>query len=193
MEPDIGALIGQLKKKKEFALEQVMDIYMDPVYSLASTILRGYGQTVDIEECVQDVFIDAWNKISEYDPGRGKLKTWLLILCKYKALSYKRRLSRQNRVFKIEDLKRESQQIEASNVEASFLAKEERQKIIEAIKSLPDLDRQIFLRVYILDESIEEVSKSLGLSRQAVDNRLWRGRKALRKYFKNTEGRDIIE
>ncbi|MDD3614056.1 MAG: sigma-70 family RNA polymerase sigma factor [Clostridiales bacterium] len=193
MEPDIGALIGQLKKKKEFALEQVMDIYMDPVYSLASTILRGYGQTVDIEECVQDVFIDAWNKISEYDPGRGKLKTWLLILCKYKALSYKRRLSRQNRVFKIEDLKRESQQIEASNVEASFLAKEERQKIIEAIRSLPDLDRQIFLRVYILDESIEEVSKSLGLSRQAVDNRLWRGRKALRKYFKNTEGRDIIE
>lgn len=193
MEPDIGALIGQLKKKKEFALEQVMDIYMDPVYSLASTILRGYGQTVDIEECVQDVFIDAWNKISEYDPGRGKLKTWLLILCKYKALSYKRRLSPQNRVFKIEDLKRESQQIEASNVEASFLAKEERQKIIEAIRSLPDLDRQIFLRVYILDESIEEVSKSLGLSRQAVDNRLWRGRKALRKYFKNTEGRDIIE
>ncbi|MDI9513191.1 MAG: sigma-70 family RNA polymerase sigma factor [Bacillota bacterium] len=193
MEPDIGALIGQLKKKKDFALEQVMDIYMDPVYSLASTILRGYGQTVDIEECVQDVFIDAWNKISEYDPGRGKLKTWLLILCKYKALSYKRRLSRQNRVFKIEDLKRESQQIEASNVEASFLAKEERQKIIEAIRSLPDLDRQIFLRVYILDESIEEVSKSLGLSRQAVDNRLWRGRKALRKYFKNTEGRDIIE
>ncbi|MFY9506976.1 MAG: sigma-70 family RNA polymerase sigma factor [Caldicoprobacterales bacterium] len=193
MEPDIGALIGQLKKKKEFALEQAMDIYMDPVYSLASTILRGYGQTVDIEECVQDVFIDAWNKISEYDPGRGKLKTWLLILCKYKALSYKRRLSRQNRVFKIEDLKRESQQIEASNVEASFLAKEERQKIIEAIRSLPDLDRQIFLRIYILDESIEEVSKSLGLSRQAVDNRLWRGRKALRKYFKNTEGRDIIE
>lgn len=193
MEPDIGALIGQLKKKKEFALEQVMDIYMDPVYSLASTILRGYGQTVDIEECVQDVFIDAWNKISEYDPGRGKLKTWLLILCKYKALSYKRRLSRQNRVFKIEDLKRESQQIEASNVEASFLAKEERRKIIEAIRSLPDLDRQIFLRIYILDESIEEVSKSLGLSRQAVDNRLWRGRKALRKYFKNTEGRDIIE
>lgn len=193
MEPDIGALIGQLKKKKDFALEQVMDIYMDPVYSLASTILRGYGQTVDIEECVQDVFIDAWNKISEYDPGRGKLKTWLLILCKYKALSYKRRLSRQNRVFKIEDLKRESQQIEASNVEASFLAKEERQKIIEAIRSLPDLDRQIFLRVYILDESIEEVSKSQGLSRQAVDNRLWRGRKALRKYFKNTEGRDIIE
>lgn len=193
MEPDIGALIGQLKKKKDFALEQVMDIYMDPVYSLASTILRGYGQTVDIEECVQDVFIDAWNKISEYDPGMGKLKTWLLILCKYKALSYKRRLSRQNRVFKIEDLKRESQQIEASNVEASFLAKEERQKIIEAIRSLPDLDRQIFLRVYILDESIEEVSKSLGLSRQAVDNRLWRGRKALRKYFKNTEGRDIIE
>lgn len=193
MEPDIGALIGQLKKKKEFALEQVMDIYMDPVYSLASTILRGYGQTVDIEECVQDVFIDAWNKISEYDPGRGKFKTWLLILCKYKALSYKRRLSRQNRVFKIEDLKRESQQIEASNVEASFLAKEERQKIIEAIRSLPDLDRQIFLRVYILDESIEEVSKSLGLSRQAVDNRLWRGRKTLRKYFKNTEGRDIIE
>ena len=193
MEPDIGALIGQLKKKKEFALEQAMDIYMDPVYSLASTILRGYGQTVDIEECVQDVFIDAWNKISEYDPGRGKLKTWLLILCKYKALSYKRRLSRQNRVFKIEDLKRESQQIEASNVEASFLAKEERRKIIEAIRSLPDLDRQIFLRIYILDESIEEVSKSLGLSRQAVDNRLWRGRKALRKYFKNTEGRDIIE
>lgn len=75
MEPDIGALIGQLKKKKEFALEQVIDIYMDPVYSLASTILSGYGQTVDIEECVQDVFIDAWNKISEYNPGRGKLKT----------------------------------------------------------------------------------------------------------------------
>ncbi len=99
MDPDITQLIHQISKRKPEALAKIMDIYINNVYSLAKSILCHISTEEDIEECVQDTFLDAWIYIDRYNPDRGTFKTWLLILCKYRALNIRRaRLNRPQEV-----------------------------------------------------------------------------------------------
>ncbi|HOB20978.1 MAG TPA: sigma factor, partial [Candidatus Atribacteria bacterium] len=117
MGTDVYLLVEQLKKKDPKALEQAMDLYMDSVYRLAAGILRNTGSTMDIEECVQDVFIDAWNLIDQYDPERGSFRTWLLILCKYKALNRRRSLADKARVVELKDFTEDSKPAGSDDIE----------------------------------------------------------------------------
>lgn len=59
MEQSITQLIYQIIKRKPEALEKVMDIYISNVYYVANSILSHVATEEDIEECVQDTFLDA--------------------------------------------------------------------------------------------------------------------------------------
>lgn len=170
-------------------IERLMDLYMGSVYGVAKSILITTGSEQDIEECVQDVFVEAWNNIDKFDEGRGSMKTWLLILCKYKALNIKKSLIKKNKVVYFEELQIPSKE----NIEENLLYTERKDEIIEAIKSFNPVDKEVFLRRYFMSEPIEFICSNMKLSRQAVDNRLWRGKKRLRQILGLIEGRSINE
>jgi RNA polymerase sigma-70 factor, ECF subfamily len=189
MELEIDRLIKLMKKKKPEALERIMDLYMGSVYGVAKSILSNTASEGDIEECVQDVFIEAWNSIEKYDSERGSFKTWLLILCKYRALTLRKALANRGKVINIEDV----QVPVKENIEDDYVAKESTEEIIAAINSLGDKDKELFLRRYILGQNVDEICLKMNLTRQAVDNRLWRGRKRLKGLFSLSEGGVINE
>jgi RNA polymerase sigma-70 factor, ECF subfamily len=170
-------------------IERLMDLYMGSVYGVAKSILMNIGSEQDMEECVQDVFIEAWNNIDRFDESRGSMKTWLLILCKYKALNIKKILIKKSKIVDIEELQISSKEA----VEESLLFKERKGEVIDAINSFNPVDKEVFLRRYFMEQSIEHIVSSMKLSRQAVDNRLWRGRKKLREILGFEEGRSINE
>ena len=189
MEQEIEVLIELIKKKKQNALKQVMDLYTDSVYRVAASILGNIGSKMDIEECVQDVFLDVWNRIYEYEADRGSFKTWLLILCKYKALNRRKVLMGKYKVVELKDI----QVIDKESTEDKYLMKERKEEVFNAINALNKTDRELFLRRYMLDQDIDEICSIMALTRQAVDNRLWRGRKAIRAIAHLGERRDINE
>lgn len=170
-------------------IEILMNLYMSSVYGVAKSILIDTGSEQDIEDCVQDVFVEAWNNIDKYDKSRGSMKTWLLILCKYKALNIKKALIKKNRVVDFEELQIPSKE----NIEENLLFTERKDEIIEAIKSFNSIDKEVFLRRYFMSQSIEYICSNMNLSRQAVDNRLWRGKKRLWEILSLMEGRSINE
>lgn len=187
IEVGVDGLIRLIKKKKPKALEKVMDLYIGSVYGVARSILYNTASEADIEECVQDVFVDAWNNIGKYNPERGSLKTWILILCKYKALTLRKLLMNTGKVINIEDVQLSVKE----NVEDNYIAKESTEEIITVINSFGDTDKEVFISRYILGQSVDEVCSRMNLTRQAVDNRLWRGRKRIRDLFNPSEGRII--
>lgn len=189
MEKELEGLVELIKKKKPYALEKVMDLYINSVYGIAKSILIEAASEEDIEECVQDVFIDAWNNIDRFDAERGSFKTWLLILCKYKALNLKKALTRKNNVIDLEEIQLKDKE----DIEEGYLFKEKKQEILKAISAFNDVDRELFLRRYFLDQSIDYICTCMKLSRQAADNRLWRGRKKLRELLNYKEGKSINE
>ncbi len=170
-------------------IERFMDLYMGSVYGVAKSILMNIGSEQDIEECVQDVFIEAWNNIDRFDESRGSMKTWLLILCKYRALNVKKSLMRKRKVVDFEEVQLSSK----GDIEENLLFKERKDEIIQAVNSFNSIDKEVFLRRYFLEQSIEYICSHMELSRQAVDNRLWRGRKRLREILSFEEGRSINE
>jgi RNA polymerase sigma-70 factor, ECF subfamily len=183
MEVDIEKLIKLIKKRKQEALKKVMDLYMNSVYGLARAILSDLCSKEDIEECVQDVFISAWNEIDKYDENRGSFKTWLLILCKYKALAIRKEHVRRSKIINLEEIQCAAKE----NPEEDLLAKESREEVLKEINAFNPVDREIFLRRYLLNQDIDEICTILELSRQAVDNRLWRGRKRLKEILYSSE------
>ncbi|QBS36541.1 hypothetical protein E1B22_00030 [Thermaerobacter sp. FW80] len=50
-----------------------------------------------------------------------------------------------------------------------------------ALESLSPAERDLLIRRYWMEEPIERMAREAGISRNAMDSRLWRARQALRK------------
>ncbi len=150
--------------------------YTKTIYYLAYNILSKSHSKEDIEECVADVFLDAWIKIADFDEEKASFRTWLLILTKYKALTYKRKKRLSNSV-DIEDIGLK----EDINLEKQIFLRQDQEQVMEIINSFPKTDREIFVRRFFLGEEINDLARVFNLSRAAIDNRLLRGRKIIKE------------
>jgi RNA polymerase sigma-70 factor, ECF subfamily len=168
-------LLRGLRQRDSGALEELADAYAAPIYALCHRVLSGVGTAQDVEECTGDVLYLAWERAGQYDPGRAPLRTWLLILAKYQALAYRRRLGKQtDPVLLPEDQPQDGP-------EQALAQREQREAIQQALNQLPQVDKELVYRRYFLGERVDAMAASMGLSRQATDNRLWRARKALKQ------------
>ncbi len=61
---------------------------------------------------------------------------------------------------------------------------ERREELRLALATLPELDRYLIIQRYFKFASTEELAAKTGLTRHAVDTRLWRARKSLRETLK---------
>jgi RNA polymerase sigma factor (sigma-70 family) len=61
---------------------------------------------------------------------------------------------------------------------------ERREELSLALATLPELDRYLIYQRYFKYASTEELAAKTGLTRHAVDTRLWRARKSLRETLK---------
>lgn len=64
------------------ALAVLYDRHGAAVYSQAAHLL---GCTPDAEDVVQDVFLQAWRHASRFDPSRGRVVAWLLVMTRISA------------------------------------------------------------------------------------------------------------
>lgn len=92
--PSDAALMEQLVRREETALEQLYDRYARAVYSLALRITR---HAPAAEEIVQDVFLQLWRNAHRYEAARGRLEPWLFTLARNRALDSLRLKSEKQR------------------------------------------------------------------------------------------------
>lgn len=101
----------------------------------------------------------------------------MLIIAKYRALDYRRKLSANRTYVSTDELDLASHDC----VESKIISNEDKNKIVLAIDKLKEPDKEIFYRRYFFYESIEGIAKHFTLTREAVDNRLCRGRKRIKE------------
>lgn len=82
--------IEGLKAGKRDALVALYQRYGPTMLGLALRILRNRA---DAEDLVHDVFIEAWQKADAYDPSRGRVRTWLLMRTRARAIDRLRSLA----------------------------------------------------------------------------------------------------
>ena len=167
-------IIRKMQAKDPAALEALMDYYIPYVSALVWNILRFSMQPEDAEEVVSDVFLAAWNQAE--DLRSGKVKAWLAAVARNKA---KCRLRSIVTALPLEEelLEQPGQE----NPEVQLTQAEERILVNWAVNSLPEQDREIFLRHYYHAQTVREISEKMALNESTIKTKLRRGRAKLKK------------
>jgi RNA polymerase sigma-70 factor (ECF subfamily) len=190
-----GDVLAGLLVRDCRALEALVSWHARELAYFIRTVLDGVGTAQDVEECVNDTFIIAWEDYSSFDPVRGSLRTWLTMRAKYVALDRRRQvLRRQQAVNAAGGLRHadgspaESETATSRDSVEQLLERREQQDLLrQALDRLPELDRLlVYLRYFQLKRS-EEIAAMTGLTRRAIDTRLWRARKGLRETLETLE------
>jgi RNA polymerase sigma-70 factor (ECF subfamily) len=193
---DADVLTGLLARDCR-ALEALIARHAREMAYFIRMVLDGVGTAQDVEECVNDAFIIAWEDYSSFDPARGSLRTWLTMRAKYVALDRRRQVLRRQQAAagggprRAESGLGESGETATSRdeVEQALERREQQEMLREALDRLPELDRLlVYLRYFQLKRS-EEIAAMTGLTRRAIDTRLWRARKVMRETLETLEER----
>jgi RNA polymerase sigma-70 factor, ECF subfamily len=76
-------VIRAIAEHQSAALSILYDRYGRLIFSLAYNVVQDDGLA---EEITQDVFVQIWNKASTYQPGQGKVMTWLGSIARHRAI-----------------------------------------------------------------------------------------------------------
>ena len=153
---------------------------------IAGLVHRLLGWPSDVDDVVQDVFVDALRNLRRFD-GRSSVLTWLTRIAINRCRSHQRK-----QWLRIGFLRKLHGHPPASTSpsEADPLATDETIKQVQAaIHQLNQRDREIIVLRYLEELPVEEIAKMLNLTRGAVDVRLTRARQRLEKILTPMIGR----
>ncbi|MCU4162962.1 RNA polymerase sigma factor [Carboxylicivirga caseinilyticus] len=167
-------LIKSIKKGDVAAFSQIIDMYQHMAFTLAKGIVKNLQEA---EEVTQDAFVKAYKSLDSFK-GDASFSTWLYRIVYNTAISKLR-----SRKPSTEDLEsKETIQYEANYAENNMhrLELQERKKVLKkALSNLKEDDAFILILYYYKEQSIEEISKTTGLSVSNIKVKLHRGRKQM--------------
>lgn len=176
-------IIHRVLQGDRSAYALLVDRYSHLVYTLA---LRMLNNTEDAEEAAQDVFIKAFHALRSYN-GNGKFSTWLYTITRNTCISRSRGNKQVVLPQEEEKLARLAGHDESHNLQQEQAG---RKKILaKAIDMLPADEAEIITLYYIQEQTVDELSKILGLSVSNIKVKLYRARKKLKevldRHYKN--------
>ncbi len=174
---DENNFIQQLMNKNSKALDYMLNNHSELIYKVVFSVLGSSNDHQCIEECVNDIFLSIWNNIESFNNNKGSFKSWIIAVSRYKSIDYKRKLIKNSNIECIEDYILASE----DSTESIIISKENKNELLSIIKEMKSIDKQIFIRRYFVQEDIEDIAKTLNVSRTVIDNRLSRGRKFLKE------------
>ncbi|MGG2091997.1 sigma-70 family RNA polymerase sigma factor [Bacillus sp. S13(2024)] len=172
--------IRRLQRQKEDALEFIVDTYLPLIKGITYKILAPLENKGVIEECVNDIFLSIWNNSKKFHGDQVDFKKWICAIAKFKAIDYYRKsVTNVELPQNYMDLNAEK------SVEDELILIENRNELIKLINQLEPVDREIFIMKFLLGLKTEDIAEKFDLTRAAIDNRIYRGKKKLHKNATN--------
>ncbi|MCD8014000.1 MAG: sigma-70 family RNA polymerase sigma factor [Lachnospiraceae bacterium] len=180
MDEDIVVL---LRERDQKSIELVAERYGRLLRYIAVTILR--DRETEIEECINDVYLKIWTHGCEFDYEKASFRTYIKAVTRNTALNYLRKL---RRLEELEGLDEEdtlqSEYIDyAQNVEQRMIFQEEIQTLERILGDMKKKDRELVLRRFYYLQSSRQIAEAMGMSENAVDSKVSRLKKKIRKRF----------
>jgi len=177
-------LLDGLRTGDSTAYRQFVESNSANVYNLALKLL---GDEQEAEDVLQETFLNAFKAIGHFE-GRSQLSTWLYRIA-YNASLMRLRKRDQMTTFSIDEHLGEAGEERGSPPlvdwstmpDDQLLSAEARQEMDKAIAELPETLRSAFVLRDIQGMSGQETAEVLGITVQAVKNRLHRARLRLRE------------
>ncbi|MEB3213801.1 MAG: sigma-70 family RNA polymerase sigma factor [Leptolyngbyaceae bacterium] len=149
-------LMNGLKAQQPKALENLYDCYGGMMYGLAFKIL---GDRQEAEDLIQDIFLKLWQTCT-YDPERGTLQSFLLLLVRSRALDRLR--SRKSRFNRVEQFEHQILSETSKHFPLDAVASDEiSQRVQDALIALPEKQRKALELSYFGGFSQQEIANLL--------------------------------
>jgi len=171
---DEPELIAQFKKGDRAAFDALVELYRDRIVGVARRFLGDEHEALDV---AQDAFVAAYRVLPEWRPD-AQLFTWLyrttLNLCS-------KRLRSRGRVVSMPDRSPERPAPAAGPVDQAELA----QAIDEALESLSEKQREVFLGCHEQGLTLDQVAARLAMAPGTARSHLHRALVTLRDRLKS--------
>ena len=174
------ALVALAARSEQSALAELYDRYGRTAYGLAFRILRD-GTLA--EDAVQDAFLTIWRSASRFVPERGKASTWILTLVHRRAVDVVRREQRR----RADSLDRAPEPA-IEGVDEDAWLRLQRERVQEALRKLPDTQREALELAYYGGFSQSELAERLGQPVGTIKSRMFTGLARLRELLADPNG-----
>ncbi len=179
MDP-ISELVRRCIHGDSGAFERLVRDHMNSVLGLAYNYVGDFGIAEDI---AQETFVQAFQSLDTLR-DRARFKVWLLKIARNKCIDAIRRSPRWVSLDQSRELQRQISLHPAPVSEEEPIVFTE-EDLLNALKSLREDYREIFVMKHIDNLSYREISQVLGMTVSAVGEKLYRVRSMIRNHLEN--------
>ena len=172
------ALVALLARGDEWALAELYDRFGAVAYWLALRVVRDAALA---EDAVQEAFLTAWRTASRFVAERAKARTWILTLVHRRAVDVVRREQTRRT-----DPLKEPPESGGRTAEEEAWLRLERTRVQEALKRLPDQQREAIELAYYGGFTQSQLADRLGEPLGTVKSRMFTGLSRLRELLEET-------
>jgi RNA polymerase sigma-70 factor (ECF subfamily) len=173
-----AALMRAFASREPAAAAELYERFASRVYGLGIVMLGGDAAAQDL---VQDTFVKLWRSADRYDPRRGKLETWVLLVARSLAIDSLRRRVLEARVLERNPPPHEASDEPGPDARAEVADLSERAR--RAMQSLTDGQRAALELAYFGGKTSAEVAElegiPIGTAKTRIRTALLRLREAL--------------
>jgi len=169
---DEQAWVERARQSDTRAFESLYRLHVDRIYGLC---LRMTGNASEAEDCTQEAFIQAWNKLSKFR-GDSAFSTWMHRIAVNSVLGRMRKSRReQDRIQAVSDISPAPVTIgDSGNFE----------DLQKAVDDLPSGARHVFVLHAVYGYSHDETGEMLGIATGTSKAQLHRARRLLAQQLK---------
>ncbi len=166
-----AALVAAMANGDRDALSQLYERHSGLLLGLAMRIVRDRREAEDL---LHDVFLEAWRAAKDFDPKRGRVRTWLAIRMRSRALDLQKsaRVSRNAGDSGLDVL-----------VDDSEAASPDHARVRRALAELGPDQRRVLELAYFEGLSCTEIAARVEIPVGTVKSRLAAGLDRLRAYL----------
>ncbi len=167
------ALVALAARADDGALAELYDRFGHVAYGLALRIVRDPALA---EDAVQDAFLTVWRSAARFVPERAKASTWILTLVHRRAVDVVRK-----------EQPRRAEPIEVAPLASANVTEDEawlrlqRARVQDALRQLPDQQREALELAYYGGFTQSELADRLGEPLGTIKSRMFAGLARLRE------------
>jgi RNA polymerase sigma-70 factor (ECF subfamily) len=164
-------LMARIQARDEQALAA---LYRRHTPLLRTVIARVVHNEHDVDDLLQEVFLELWNRVDHYDQAKGKALGWIVTLARRRAIDRIRRrqaYARAEERLRLET-EQEPQQTRHNGVEEDVNAADRAEIFQRLLATLPAAQREALQLAYFRGLSQREIAAKTGIPLGTIKTRL---------------------
>ncbi len=168
-------LVEQFNRGDESAFDRIVEQHSSSIAALANRLL---GWSGEVEDVTQDIFLAAFLGLKKFRCDCS-IKTWLFTITVNKCRSYRyKRMLRKRRISQVADI---AVPALAGTADTKPMEAETFEHIRSVVQALPAKYREPVVLRYLQELPTDQISRILGISKNALQVRLNRARSRLKE------------